>query len=58
MSDKSWLHQLKIITSARSKVQDSLTAWIFPSVRENVTKEGEIPCIEKKYKASPTYQSR
>ena len=49
MSDKPWLHQLKIVTSTRSTVQASLTVWIFPSVQENITKEGEILCVEKKF---------
>ena len=42
MSGKPRLHQLKIITSTRSTVQASLTAWMFPFVRGNTTKEGEI----------------
>ena len=58
MSDKPRLHQLKIITSSRSAVQASLTAWMFSSVQRNTTKEGEIPYVEKRYKASPTYQAR
>ena len=58
MSDKPRLYQLKIITSSRSAVQASLTAWMFSSVQRNTTKEGEIPCVEKRYKASPTYQAR
>ena len=58
MSDKPRLHQLKIITSTRSSVQASLTVWVFPSVRENTIKEGEIPCVENKYKAWATYQTR
>ena len=58
MSDKPRLHQLKTITSSRSTVQASLTAWMFSSVQRNTTKEGEIPYVEKRYKASPTYQAR
>ena len=58
MSDKPRLHQLKTITSSRSTVQASLTAWMFSSVRGNTIKEGEIPYVENKYKASPTYQAR
>ena len=58
MSDKPRLHQLKIITSSRSAVQPSLTSWMFSSVRENTVKEGEIPYVENKYKASPTYLAR
>ena len=59
MSDKPRLHQLKIITSSRSStVQASLTAWMFSFVRGNTIKEGEIPYVENKYKASPTYQAR
>ena len=42
MSGKPRLHQLKIITSTRSTVQASLTAWMFPFVRGNTIKEGEI----------------
>ena len=57
MSDKPWLHQQKIITSSCSIVQASLTAQIFSSVRANTIKEGEIPYIENKYKASPTYEA-
>ena len=51
ISDKLWLHQLKIITSTRGTVQASLTVWIFPAVRGNTIKEGEIPCVENKYKS-------
>ena len=59
MSDKPRLHQLKIITSSRSStVQASLTAWMFSFVRGNTIKEGEIPYVENKCKASPTYQAR
>ena len=58
MSDKPRLDQLKIITSHSSTVQASLTAWMFSSVRGNTIKEGEIPYVENKYKASPTYQAR
>ena len=59
MSDKPQLHQLKIIASScSSTVQASLTAWMFSSVRGNTIKEGEIPYVENKYKASPTYQAR
>ena len=48
MSDKPRLHQLKIITSSHSsKVEASLTAWMFSSVRENTIKEGEIPYYSK-----------
>ena len=47
MSDKLRLHQLKIVTSTRSTAQVFLTA----------LKEGETPYVEKKYKASPTYQA-
>ena len=43
VSDKPRLHQLKIITSSRSTVQASLTFRIFPSVRGNTIKVGEIP---------------
>ena len=58
MSDKPRLHQLKIITSSRSTVQASLTAWMFSSLQGNTIKEGGIPYVENKYKASPTYQAR
>ena len=59
MSDKPQLQQLKIITSScSSTVQASLTAWMFSSLRRNTIKEGEIPYVEDKYKASPTYQAR
>ena len=58
MNDKPRLHQLKIIISSRSTVQASLTVWMFSSVWGNTIKEGEIPNIENKYKASPTYQAR
>ena len=47
MSDKLRLHQLKIVTSTRSIAQVFLTA----------LKEGETPYVEKKHKASPTYQA-
>ena len=58
MSDKPRLHQLKIITSSHSsKVEASLTAWMFSSVRENTIKEEEMPYGEKKYKTSPSYQA-
>ena len=57
MSVKLRLHQLKIITSTRSTVQASLTLRIFTYVRQNTIKEGEIPYVENKYKASPTYQA-
>ena len=58
MSDKPWLHQLKIITSSRSStVQASLIAWMFSSVRGNTIKEGKISYVELKYKTSPTYQA-
>ena len=59
MSDKSRLHQQKIITSCRSStVQASLTAWMFSSVWGNTIKEGEKPYVENKYKTSPTYKAR
>ena len=58
MSDKPRLHQLKIITSSRSTVQASLTAWMLSSVRGNNIKEGLILHIESKYKATQTYQAR
>ena len=58
LSDKPRVHQLKIITSSRSKVQASLTAWLFSSVPGNNIKEGEIPYVENKYKTSTTYQAR
>ena len=45
MSDKPQLHQLKIITSSRSIVQVSLTAWMFSSVRENTIMEGKYPTL-------------
>ena len=57
MGGKPRLHQLKIITSTRSTVQAILTAWMFPSVQRNTINEGEMPYVEKKYKASPTYQA-
>ena len=57
MSDKPWLHQLKIITSSCSAVQASLTAWIF-SILRNIIKGGGMPYVENKYKALPTYQAR
>ena len=45
--DKPWL-QLKIITSSRSTLQTSLTAWMFSSVWGNAIKEGETPiCWEQ-----------
>ena len=58
MNDKPRLHQLKIITSSRSTVQASLTAWMFSSVWGDAIKEGETPYVENKYKASPTYKKR
>ena len=58
VSDEPRLHQLKVITSTRSTVQASLTVWIFPFVWGNTIKEGEIPYVEYKYKASPTYQAQ
>ena len=57
MVDKLRLHQLKIITSTRSTVQAFLTAWMFPSVQRDSINKGEIPYVENKYKASPTYQA-
>ena len=58
MIDKPRLHQLKIITFSRSSVQASLTASMFSFIRGNTIKEGEIPYVENKYKASSTYQAR
>ena len=58
MSDKPRLHRLKFITSSRSAVQPSLTTWMFSSIQGNTIKEGEIPYVENKYKASPTYLAR
>ena len=55
ISDKLQLRQLKITTSSRSKVQASLTAWMFSSVRGNTIKDGEMPYL---YKASPAYKAR
>ena len=57
MSDKTRLHQLKIIISSRSTVQASLTAWMFSSVQGNIIKEKEITHVENNYKASQTYQT-
>ena len=58
MNDNPQLHQLKFITSTRSTEQASLIAWMFPSVQENTIKEGEIPYVESKCKASSTDQAR
>ena len=58
MSDKPRLRQLKTITSSRSTVLASLTAWMFWSVGRNTIKEGEMPHVKNKYKASPIYQAR
>ena len=58
MSDTPRLHQLKIITSIRSTAQASLTVWIFPSVQGYTIKEGEILCVENKYKTLSNYQAR
>ena len=58
MSDKPWLHQLKVITSSYSStVQASLTAWMFSSVRGNTFKEGKITYVENKYETLPSYQA-
>ena len=45
MSNKPRLHQLKIITSTRSTVQASLTAWIFPSVGERPSRKGKYTML-------------
>ena len=50
MSDKLRLHQLKIVTSTRSTVQVSLTTSMFPSVRGNTIKEGEILMLRRNAK--------
>ena len=55
MSDKPRLHQLKIITSTRSTVQASLTAWMYRSVQGNTIKYGEIPYVENKYNYTNLY---
>ena len=57
MREKPQLHQLKTITFALSIVQASLTVRIFSSVLENILKEGVIPCVENKFKASPAFQA-
>ena len=57
MSDKPRLHQLTIIISTRSAAQTSLTISIFPSIRGNTIKEGEILCVANKCKASLNYQA-
>ena len=57
MIDKPRLHQRKMITSSRSMVQASLTAWMFSSKWGNTIKEEEIPYVDNKHKASPTYQA-
>ena len=59
MSDKSRLHQLKIISSfRRSTVRASLNAWMFLSLWGNTIKEVEMPYVENKYKTSSTNQAR
>ena len=45
MSDKPRLRQPKIITSTRSTVQASLTAWIFPSVGERPSRKGKYTTL-------------
>ena len=41
MSDKPWLHQLKIIIPSRSSTAE--TSGMFSSVQENIIKEMEKP---------------
>ena len=50
MSDKPRLHQLKLITSFRSTVQASLTAWMFHSYWEIPLREGKYPMLRKNTK--------
>ena len=45
MSNKPRLHQLKIITSTRSTVQASLTAWMFPFVGERPSRKGKYTML-------------
>ena len=50
MSDKQRLYQLKIITSSRSTVQASLTAWMFHPYEEIPSRKGKYPMLRKNTK--------
>ena len=50
ISDKPRLHQLKIITSPRSTVQTSLTAWMFHPYGEIPSRKGKYPMLRKNTK--------
>ena len=46
MSDKPWLHQLKVVTSSDSRtVQASLTVWMFLFVREIPSRKEKYPML-------------
>ena len=42
---QAWLHQVKIITSSRSTVQDSPTVWMFSSVQGNTITKVKYPML-------------
>ena len=54
-----WKVRKSKLVSLKCKIgKFSLNLEIFPVEPENTIKKVEMPCVQNKYKASPTYQAR